>query len=75
MKINCGPSYEERLAAKKDWHRWFALIPRRVAPGDCRWLEYIERKGEPYMGFTFGTPFPITKWRFKYRAIEQTNGG
>ena len=56
MKFNCGPTPAERRARiqkKMDeaekflsaWHDHFALIPRRVGPGDCRWLETIERKG------------------------------
>lgn len=49
MRFNCGPSFGERFEARhlrlQEWHWWFAWRPRRVAPGDCRWLEWIERKG------------------------------
>lgn len=55
MKFNCGPSQAERerrerqaeLAerrAQRSWHRWFAWRPIRIAEGDCRWLEYVERR-------------------------------
>ena len=70
MKFDCGPTYQERITAKKEWHRWFALLPRRVGSNDCRWLEYIERKGETYMGYTPAAPFPITKWCYEYRVKE-----
>jgi hypothetical protein len=61
MRFNCGPSYEERFALKQDWHRWFAWRPVRVAPGDCRWLEYLERKGEVFRGLSY------YHWAFEYR--------
>jgi hypothetical protein len=28
----------------RDWHPVFALLPKRVSPTDCRWLEYVERR-------------------------------
>ncbi len=64
MKLNCGPSYEQRRAEKvealkreiirlRDWHDWFAWFPVRVAEGDCRWLEVVERQmqGTYYTGY------------------------
>lgn len=45
MKINCGPTKEERISALMKWHAWFAWFPVRIGAGDCRWLERIERKG------------------------------
>jgi hypothetical protein len=44
MKFNCGLTWQEKLEAREQWHRWFAWRPVRVATRDCRWLEYIERK-------------------------------
>lgn len=44
MKLNCGPTADERHAARKEWHRWFAWYPVRVAQRDCRWLEYVARR-------------------------------
>lgn len=55
MKFNCGPDkkteYEincvkakERAAYLREWHDFFALIPRRVGNYDCRWLETIQRR-------------------------------
>lgn len=44
MKFNCGPTFAERYERKTNWHRWFAWHPVRIASGDCRWLEYVERK-------------------------------
>lgn len=42
MKWDCGKKKRER----EQWHRWFAWYPVRLADNDCRWLEYVERKGE-----------------------------
>ena len=72
MKINCGPSLFERIEAaeerKKDWHDFFALLPRRIAPGDCRWLETIQRKGERIPGkFCKGGRVPGF-WLWEYRS-------
>jgi hypothetical protein len=44
MKINCGETWEEAAERISNWHRHFALIPRRVGTKDCRWLEIIERR-------------------------------
>lgn len=46
MRINCGPTRSERRKAQLEWHRYFAWKPTRVARGDCRWLEVIERRRE-----------------------------
>jgi hypothetical protein len=66
MKFNCGPSLYERLEARdkrrQEWHRFFALFPRRVGPNDCRWLEVIERKG--YLWSCYGD-----WWEWKYRPL------
>ena len=77
MKFDCGPTWEEKLRADKEWrsnwHNWFALIPRRVGPNECRWLEIIERKGESYEGYAhagYGGPVRVTKWRYEYRVKQ-----
>lgn len=73
MKINCGPSLFERIEAaeerKKDWHDFFTILPRRIAPGDCRWLETIQRKGKRYAGSISrqGVRFPAF-WIWEYRS-------
>lgn len=33
---------------KENWHRKFAWLPIKVSKHDCRWLEYVERKGTYY---------------------------
>lgn len=74
MKFNCGPTWEEKWDKEKtllrDWHLFFAIIPRRVGERDCRWLEWIERKGETYQDYALppAPPFKVTKWRWEYRA-------
>jgi hypothetical protein len=65
MKWDCGPTPEERHAAKHEWHDFFPLFPRRVADHDCRWLETIERKG------TYYNPGPMAAWwTWEYRVKE-----
>lgn len=51
MRFNCGETAEEKEARVTDWHRWFAWYPVRVASGDCRWLEYVERRCTMQCGF------------------------
>ena len=48
MRVNCGPSTKEKRQAKEDWHRWFAWRPVLVGEHDCRWLEFVMRKGTFY---------------------------
>lgn len=63
MKIDCWPSWESRHNAKKEWHRWFALVPVRIAENDCRWLEYVQRKGRVLESIDFG-------WIWEYRPYN-----
>lgn len=62
MRFNCGPSREEKILAKEEWHQWFAWRPVRVASGDCRWLETVERKGRYLFGMIVFSP-----WSWQYR--------
>jgi hypothetical protein len=62
MRFNCGPSIAERMARKENWHKWFAWHPVRVGKGDCRWLEYVRRKGI----------FIQIGWNFKYKSLKET---
>lgn len=52
MKFNCGLTSIERRKLKfnklGNWHKFFCLVPRRMPNGECRWLEYVERKGVLY---------------------------
>lgn len=41
MKWDCDAWWQKR----EKWHRYFAWYPIKVALNDCRWLEYVERKG------------------------------
>ena len=70
MRFDCGdtPGARWLKEAKRleNWHPHFALLPRRVGPWDCRWLEWVERKG--FYGplkSKFGT---VWGYRWKYRA-------
>ena len=64
MKLNCGPTWNERQRAKCEWHPYFALLPWPVGKGDCRWLEYIERRGRYTENWAGGG------WDWEYRAKE-----
>lgn len=77
MKLDCGPSPEtkrkrryekERAEIKrlKNWHDYFALLPRRIGENDCRWLETIERKGK----FITDDPWEYDFWEWEYRAKQ-----
>jgi hypothetical protein len=60
MKFNCEPTVEPKMT----WHTWFAWFPVRVGPGDCRWLEKVERRGNidyDSMGLSY--------WRYEYRTL------
>lgn len=59
MKFNCGPDWLEKHEAKKDWHLHFAWLPVRVGPRDCRWLEWLMRKGKHHSA---------RRWTWEYRA-------
>lgn len=52
MKFNCGLTKEEKKQAArverdklKVWRPYFAWKPIRIGSRDCRWLEWIERRG------------------------------
>lgn len=54
MKFDCDSRRirrEEKTAAREaallEWHRVFAIFPVRIATGDCRFLELVERRLSP----------------------------
>lgn len=64
MRFNCE-SREVKHARLSDWHRWFAWHPVRVGPSDCRWLEYVERKGTLHVGWDMSC-----FWTWEYRLPQ-----
>ncbi len=64
MKFKCGPTQAERevkekaqqekLHRKYVWKRWFAWYPVKVNDGDCRWLEFVERRPAYILYTSFG---------------------
>jgi hypothetical protein len=75
MKFNCGRTPEEKrrraiaqynieIARLRNWHEYFTLLPKRIASGDCRWLEWVERKGTWNGGYRDETGF----WSWDYRV-------
>lgn len=65
MKFRTEPlsAKVERLS---EWHRFFALLPYEVQPGDWRWLEFIERRGRRYGDGFFVRRFWV--WEFRARS-------
>ena len=61
MKFDCGETSFERYKRLTKWHRWFAWRPVEVGPHDCRWLEYVERKG------TLCLTKLYSWWRWEYK--------
>lgn len=50
MRFRCGPTWEEKRAAREKWHEWFAWYPVRVRGGECAWLETVMRCCTPISG-------------------------
>lgn len=61
MKFDCGETSAEWSNRRQRWHRWFAWYRVRIASHDCRWLEYVERKGTASYG---------GDWDWIYRVPE-----
>ena len=45
MKFDCGLTRREKIKIKENWHLHFVLFPIRLGSRDCRWLEWVERRG------------------------------
>jgi hypothetical protein len=50
------------------WHKWFAWYPVHLGNGDCRWLEYVERRKEFNDGIYIAT---MMTHRVYYRPHER----
>ncbi len=62
MKIDCRHS-EVKGTPYQAWHIWFAWTPTMVGPQNCRWLEFIERKGTfQVVGFDFWYSWEYRPW-------------
>ena len=74
MKFDCGLDWKEKVAAiEGKWQPHFALWPRRVGHRDCRWLEWIERKGN-YRGHSYGIfSNSYVIWYWEYRPMGDKN--
>ncbi len=64
MKFNCGPTYEQKMEAKAQPHKWFAWRPVRLEDGRCAWLEIVERIGTYHS-------YIDAWWSFNYRALPR----
>ena len=79
MIFKCGiPSSQRRAERsarlrkrKLEWHRYFTLLPRRIDNDLCVWLQFIERKGSPYLRSALihgsGVRVQIEDWNYAYR--------
>lgn len=71
MKFRCGYKAKLKHRARKYWHSYFAWLPVSVGEHDCRWLEFVERKGRWKDGWCLApgcAPFKTKKWYWEYRA-------
>lgn len=66
---------EVKLQARKQWHKFFCLIPRKIVDNSegknvWVWLEYVECKGSTTLSFDiFGRL--SNEWYYTYRLIEK----
>ena len=61
MKFDCGETTKEYFERIKQWQDHFCIIPKRVAPHDCRWLETVQRRGE-YANYMTGV-----EWEYRVK--------
>lgn len=71
MKFDCGETREEKEKRLSNWHDFFCLIPRKVGPHDCRWLETIQRRTWFYR--TEISRRRITCHSYRAKPIPQNN--
>lgn len=87
MKFSCGLTKAEKERRREtarvvkhkylsDWHPKFAWLPIRVGDFDCRWLEYVERKGKFWKITTWegrmaaaSIGYPSSGWNWEYRPM------
>lgn len=69
MKFDCDSRRDRREAKRKarkaalrEWHPYFAWFPVRLAHGDCRFLETVERRF-----VTFSSAWDYGFYRIEYR--------
>lgn len=56
---------KEQMARLSCWRPFFTILPRKVAPGDVRWLEWIERRAQfRFSFFSAGYDF---WWEYRER--------
>lgn len=56
MKWDCGKTDLEK------WHKWFAWHRVHIDDHDCRWLEYVARRGDlAYTGGYFWNYAPLER--------------
>lgn len=83
MKWDCDRKEREKRARRnkafeksRQWHKVFAWWPIRIAAGDCRWLEYIERRNRTTSTGPADTEFLFKYcahhiiWSWEYRALK-----
>lgn len=47
MKYDCGETEEEKWVRLSTPHRFFAVLPVKIADHDCRFFEYVLRHKMP----------------------------
>jgi hypothetical protein len=67
MRFNCGPTWEERYAASKQWHAKFLWLPIRIGR-DCLWLESVWCRR--LTGYRHAGAYGFDEW--EYRRMTPT---
>jgi hypothetical protein len=67
VRFDCGEEWAEKRKRLENWHPFYAIWPRRVAPHDCRWFEMIERRG------MYGPHY--AEWFWSYRGRPEGGNG
>lgn len=66
MKFDCGETKEEKYARLSQWHKHLCILPIQLKNHDCRWFEYILRKGT-FHGASYANESGWWKWEYKER--------
>jgi hypothetical protein len=74
MRFKCALTKleKERLKQTKidhlcHWHKWFAWYPVTVGEFDCRWLEWVDRKGKPQYHLDSAHDVVSISWEWEYK--------
>lgn len=64
LKIKRRPTFREKMAQLAQWHRFFALFPRRVSDSELVWLSWVERRNR-------NTSLSFPSWEYRKIADQR----